>query len=113
MRSKLRARSCFSEQDTRRLAESLSEYALTLPERKKRALCEMLLRAMAPLDRFLCLRTSDFLSADEEAVLHSLEKRSRSRQRPALADLINIDTYLTDLYTYQIMLRVHNGMLLI
>ena len=71
----------------RRLAESLSEYALTLPERKKHALCEMLLRAMEPLDRFLCLRTSDFLSGDEEAVLHSLEKRSKRGQHPALADL--------------------------
>ena len=71
----------------RRLAESLSEYALTLPERKKQALCEMLLRAMEPLDRFLCLRASDFLSGDEEAVLHSLEKRSKRKQRPALADL--------------------------
>jgi hypothetical protein len=56
----------------RRLAESLSEYALTLPECEKSALCEMLLQAMEPLDRFLCLRTSDLLSGDEEAVLHSL-----------------------------------------
>ena len=96
----------------RGLAESLSEYALTLPEHKKQALCEMLLQAMEPLDRFLCLRASDFLSGDEEAVLHSLEKRSRSRQRRALADLINIATYLTDVHTYQIMLRVHHGMLL-
>lgn len=87
MRSKLRARSCFSEQDKRRLAESLSEYALTLPEREKRALYEMLLRAMEPLDRFRYLRTSDLLSSDEEAVLRSLEKRSRRGQRPAMADL--------------------------
>ena len=71
----------------RRLAESLSEYALTLPAHKKQALCEMLLRAMEPLDRFLCLKTSDFLSGDEEAVLHSLEKRSKRKQHPALADL--------------------------
>jgi uncharacterized protein len=71
----------------RRLAESLSEYALTLPEREKHALYEMLVRAMEPLDRFRYLRTSDLLSSDEEAVLHSLEKRSRRGQRPALADL--------------------------
>jgi uncharacterized protein len=71
----------------RRLAESLSEYALTLPERKKHAFCEMLLQAMEPLDRFLCLRTSDFLSGDEEAILHSLEKRSIREQCPALTDL--------------------------
>jgi uncharacterized protein len=71
----------------RRLAESLSEYALTLPEREKHALFEMLFRAMKPLDRFLYVRTSDLLSPDEEAVLHSLEKRSRRGQRPARADL--------------------------
>lgn len=71
----------------RRLTESLSEYALTLPEREKRVLFEMLLRAMEPLDRFLYLRTSDILSPDEEAVLLSLEKRSRRGQRPAMADL--------------------------
>jgi len=71
----------------RRLAESLSEYALTLPEHEKHALYEMLLWAMEPLDRFLCLRTSDLLSPDEEAVLHSLEKRSRRGQLPAMADL--------------------------
>ncbi len=71
----------------RRLAESLSEYALTLPEREKHVLLEMLLRAMKPLDRFLYLRTSDFLSPDEETVLHSLEKGSRRWQSPAMADL--------------------------
>ena len=87
MRSKLRLRSCFSEQDMRRLTESLSEYALTLPEREKHVLFEMLLRAMEPLDRFLYLRTSDILSPDEEAILLSLEKRSRRGQRPAMADL--------------------------
>jgi uncharacterized protein len=47
----------------------------------------MLLQAMEPLDRFLCLRTSDFLSGDEEAILHSLEKRLKKEQRPALTDL--------------------------
>jgi uncharacterized protein len=80
-------RSSFSEQDMRRLAESLGEYALTLPEREKRVLFEMLLRAMEPLDRFLYLRTSDILSPDEEAVLLSLEKKSKREQRPAMADL--------------------------
>jgi len=70
-----------------RLAESLGEYALTLPEREKHALYEMLLRAMEPLDRFLCLKTSDLLSGDEEAVLHSLEKRSRREKRPVRGDL--------------------------
>lgn len=61
----------------RGLAESLSEYALALPERERHALYEMLLRAMEPLDRFHYLRTSDLLSPDEEAVLRSLEKRPR------------------------------------
>jgi uncharacterized protein len=70
-----------------RLTESLSEYALTLPERKKHVVFEMLLRAMEPLDRFLYFRTSDFLSGDEEAVLLSLEKRSRKWQHPAMVDL--------------------------
>jgi hypothetical protein len=60
-----------------RLAESLNEYALTLPEREKRALYEMLLRAMEPLDRFRYLRISDLLDSDEEAVLRSLEKESK------------------------------------
>ncbi|UCC99507.1 MAG: glycosyltransferase, partial [Phycisphaerales bacterium] len=90
VRSKLRTRSCFSEQDMRRLVESLGEYALTLPEREKHALCEMLLQAMEPLDRFRYLRTSDLLSPDEEAVLRSLEKGSRRGQRPAMADLMLI-----------------------
>jgi uncharacterized protein len=71
----------------RRLAERLNEYALTLPEREKHVLFEMLLRAMEPLDRFRYMRTSDLLSPDEEAVLCSLEKRSRRRQRPAMFDL--------------------------
>ena len=71
----------------RRLAKSLSEYALTLPEREKYALFEMLLQAMEPLDRFLYLRTSDLLSSDEEAVLQSLEKKSRRRQCSVMADL--------------------------
>jgi uncharacterized protein len=71
----------------RRLAESLSEYALTLPERKKHTLCEMLLRAMEPLDRFLYLRTSDVLSPDEEVLLHSLQNSSTRAQHPATADL--------------------------
>ena len=70
----------------RRLAESLSEYAHTLPENKKHALCEMLLQAMEPLDRFVCLKTSDFLSTDEETVLHSLQNKSIRKQPPALAD---------------------------
>lgn len=61
----------------RRLAESLNEYALALPEREKRAPYEMLLRAMEPLDRFRYMRTSDLLSSDEEAVLRSLEKESK------------------------------------
>ena len=61
----------------RRLAEKLNEYAITLPEREKHALFEMLLRAMEPLDRFRYLRTSDILSSDEEAVLRSLEKESK------------------------------------
>jgi hypothetical protein len=60
----------------RGLAESLSEYALALPERERQALYEMLLRAMEPLDRFHYLRISDLLSSDEEAVLRSLEKGS-------------------------------------
>lgn len=60
-----------------RLAESLNEYALALPEREKRALYEILLRAMEPLDRFRYMRTSDLLSSDEEAVLRSLEKESK------------------------------------
>jgi uncharacterized protein len=71
----------------RRLADSLSEYALGLPECEKHALYEMLLRAMEPLDRFLYIRTSDLLSGDEEAVLHSLERRSRRGQHPARVDL--------------------------
>ena len=61
----------------RRLAENLNEYALTLPEREKQALFEMLLQAMEPLDRFRYLRTSDLLNSDEEAVLRSLEKESK------------------------------------
>jgi hypothetical protein len=60
----------------RGLAESLSEYALAMPERERHALYELLLRAMEPLDRFHYLRTSDLLSPDEEAVLRSLEKGS-------------------------------------
>ncbi|UCF17475.1 MAG: radical SAM protein, partial [Phycisphaerales bacterium] len=71
----------------RRLAESLSEYALRLPEPEKHALYEMLLQAMEPLDRFLHLRTSDLLSGDEEAVLHSLETRSRREKCPVRGDL--------------------------
>ena len=70
-----------------RLAESLSEYALTLSERKKRVVFEMLLRAMEPLDRFLYLRTSDLLSPNEEAVLHSLQNSSTRAQHPAMTDL--------------------------
>ena len=58
----------------RRLAESLNEYALALPEREQRVLYEMLLQAMEPLDRFRYVRTSDLLNSDEEAVLRSLEK---------------------------------------
>jgi hypothetical protein len=58
----------------RGLAESLSEYALALPERERHAFYEMLLWAMEPLDRFHYLKTSDILSSDEEAVLRSLEK---------------------------------------
>ncbi len=77
MDTELRVESCFSEDDVRRLAESLNEYALKLPEHEKHALFEMLLRAMEPLDRFRYLRTSDLLSSDEEAVLRSLEKESK------------------------------------
>ncbi|MHC4309528.1 MAG: hypothetical protein ACYSX1_07320 [Planctomycetota bacterium] len=77
MRNKSRAESYFSEDDVRRLAESLNEYALRLPEHEKQALYEMLLRAMEPLDRFRYLRTSDLLSPDEEAVLRLLEKESK------------------------------------
>jgi hypothetical protein len=72
-----RAESCFSEDDVRRLAESLNEYALRLPEDEKRALFEILLRAMEPLDRFRYIRTSDLLSSDEETVLRSLENESK------------------------------------
>jgi len=60
-------------------AEGLCEYALTLPERQRDALCEMLLWAMEPLDRFHYIRTSDLLNPDEEAVLRSLEKELRKR----------------------------------
>jgi hypothetical protein len=72
-----RAESCFSEDDVRRLAQSLNEYALRLPEHEKRALFEILLRTMEPLDRFRYLKTSDLLSSDEEAVLRSLENESK------------------------------------
>jgi len=74
---KSRARSRFSEEDVDHLAESLNEYARALPEREKRLLFEMLLQAMAPLDRFLYVRTSDLLSSDEQTLLRSLEKESR------------------------------------
>jgi hypothetical protein len=77
VRNKSQAKSCFSEEDVRRLAESLNEYALALPDREKRVLFEMLLQAMEPLDRFRYLSTSDLLSPDEEAVLRWLEKGSR------------------------------------
>jgi len=70
-----------------RLAESLSEYALTLPEREKRVVFEMLLRAMEPLDRFLYLRMSDLLNPDEEVLLHSLQNNPTRTQHPATADL--------------------------
>ncbi|MHC4569751.1 MAG: hypothetical protein ACYTE3_28830, partial [Planctomycetota bacterium] len=72
----------------RRLEESLSEYALGLPQREKNALCEMLVQAMEPLDRFLYIKTTDLLSPDEEEVLHSLENRSKRGRRPATADLL-------------------------
>jgi hypothetical protein len=77
MDTELRVESCFSEDDVRRLAESLNEYAQRLPEHEKQALFEILLRAMEPLDRFRYLKTSDLLSSDEEAVLRSLEKESK------------------------------------
>lgn len=77
--SKSQARTCFSEEDICRLADSLSEYALALPEREKRVLFEMLLQAMAPLDRFLYVRASDLLNSDEQVLLRSLEKESRKR----------------------------------
>lgn len=76
-----------SEHDLRRLAESLSEYALTLPECEKHTLCEVLLHAMEPLDRFLYRKTSDILSPAEEAVLHALEKKSSRTSRPTIGDL--------------------------
>lgn len=72
-----RTESCFSEDDVCRLAESLNGYAMRLPEHEKRALFEMLLRAMEPLDRFRYLETSDILSSDEEALLRSLVKESK------------------------------------
>jgi len=87
VRRKSRVRSCFSEQDMHYLAESLSKYALTLPEHEKSVVFKMLLRAMEPLDRFLYLRTSDLLSPNEEAVLHLLEDSSTRAQRPSMADL--------------------------
>ena len=77
MRSKSRPKGCYSEEDIRGLAKSLSTYALGLSERERHALYEILLRAMAPLDRFHYLKASDLLSPDEEAVLRSLEKGSR------------------------------------
>jgi hypothetical protein len=79
VRNESQVRTCFSEEDVCHLADSLSEYALALPEREKRILFEMLLQAMAPLDRFLYVRTSDLLSSDEQALLRSLEKKSRKR----------------------------------
>jgi uncharacterized protein len=87
MRNKPRTKGCYSEEDIRGLAKSLSEYALGLSKRERHALYEMLLRAMEPLDRFRYLRTLDLLSPDEEAVLRSLEKGSRRGQRPVRADL--------------------------
>ena len=77
MDEKSQAESGFCEEDVRRLAESLNEYAQKLPEHEKRALFETLLRAMEPLDRFRYLKTSDLLSSDEEAVLRSLEEESK------------------------------------
>ena len=77
MRNKARTKGCYSEEDMRGLAKSLSEYALGLSERERHALYEILLRAMEPLDRFRYLKTSDLLSPDEEAVLRSLEKESQ------------------------------------
>jgi len=77
MNKKSRTESCFSEDEVRCLAESLTEYAKRLPEHEKHALFEILLRAMEPLDRFRYLKTSDILSPDEEAILHSLEMESK------------------------------------
>lgn len=77
----------FGKDELRRLAKSLSEYALTLPEVKKHALCEVLLGAMDPLDRLLYVKTSDLLSPAEEAILNTLEKRASGERRPALTDL--------------------------
>jgi serine-type anaerobic sulfatase-maturating enzyme len=71
----------------RGLAESLNKYVLALPEGQKRALYEMLLGAMEPLDRFRYLRLSALLDSDEEKVLRSLEKGLRKRQRPPTACL--------------------------
>ena len=79
MNKESQAESCFSEDDVRRLAHSLNEYAQRLSEHEKHTLFEMLLRVMEPLDRFRYLRTSDLLSPDEEAVLRSLEKESKKR----------------------------------
>jgi hypothetical protein len=66
-----------SDEEARGLAEKLAAYARTLPEGERYALCEMLLGAMEPLDRFRYLPTSDLLSSEEEAVLRALEKHPR------------------------------------
>lgn len=70
------SRTRLDEQDVRRLADSLGEYALTLPEAERHVLFKMLLRAMEPLDRYRYLETSDLLSATEQEALNSLEKES-------------------------------------
>ena len=82
-----RAKSSLSAQDVRRLAESLSEYAYTLPEDERQAVCEVLLHAMEPQDRFLCFEPSDILSKDEQAVFSSLKNDSRRKRGAAAADL--------------------------
>ena len=76
MDKKSKTGSCFSEDDVSSLAESLNEYAKSLPEKEKNTLMEILLGAMDPLDQFRYIRTSDLLSSEEQAVLRSLEKES-------------------------------------
>ena len=69
------SRSEFTDANIRAFAARLKEHALTLSDAERHALCQLLLRAMEPLDRFRYRSISDLLSPEEEAVLASYEKK--------------------------------------
>lgn len=87
MRDEAQTQTSLGQDDVRRLAESLSKYANQLPECEKLTVCEMLVQAMAPLDRFLYLDTSDLLSPEEEAELNALKAESNRGKHPAITHL--------------------------